>query len=330
MRRRILLVMAIAIGALAPTSAAPVEAAFPGKNGKIIMDVNTHYLPGAGASQYGPEDPYCDLWTVNPDGSNLTNLTTGPGCEFDGAWSPDGSKIAFESNRTGDHDIYVMDENGDNVTRLTRWAGDELYPVWSPNGRRIVFLSDRSRGTDIVVMRADGSNKKVVGSVRGSAWETSWSPTGPKILFTLEESHLGHYNTDDDEDIYVLNLRTGRIRPVIATPQSEFTPAWSPDGRRIAFAAAWCAECGGRGDIADIYVADADGSDPVQLTDSSPSFAWNPAWSPDGKRIVYATNTDETYTNFDLFVMDPLGENVRPLLFKPESFDAAPDWQPLP
>ncbi len=328
MRRRILLVMAIAIGALVPTVAAPVEAAFPGKNGKIILDVTPQYYTEIGG-RLGPKDsqhPYCDLWTVNPDGSELTNLTPGAGCEFDGAWSRDGSKIAFESNRAGDHDIYVMDENGANVTRLTRWAGDESYPVWSPNGRRIVFLSDRSRsGTDIVVMRANGSNKKVVRSVRGSAWETSWSPTAPKILFTLESSHLGHYNTDDDEDIYVLNLRTGRMRPVIATPQSEYTPAWSPDGKRIAFAAAWCAEC-----WSDIYVADADGSDAVQLTQSPSSFSWNPAWSPDGKWIVYGTNTDETYTNWDLFVMDPRGENVRQLLFKPESFDAAPDWQPLP
>lgn len=332
MKRVVLASLVGVVASVLPTwGTAPVEAAYPGLNGKIIMDVSTGYtgLPGQwGPGQYGPNDPACDLWTVEPDASDPTNLTAAPGCDFDGAWSPDGTKVTFGSNRDGDFDIYVMDADGGGVTRLTNWPSLESYPVWSPNGSRIAFLSDRSRdGTEIVVMRADGSSKKVVASVRGSAWEPSWSPRGAKLLFTLERSHRGYYNTDDNEDIYLTNLRTGRTRPLIATPQSEFTPAWSPDGERIVFAAAWCADCWG-----DIFIADADGSNVRQITRFRDAFTWNPAWSPDGRWIAFASNHGDngTWTNWDLFIMDPKGGKLRRLLLKPDSFDAAPDWQPLP
>ena len=75
------------------------------------------------------------------------------------AISPDGTKIAFNSDRDGDHDIYVMNVNGSGIVQLTTAAGRDRHPVWSPDGTKILFLSERDVDPEVYVMNADGSNQ---------------------------------------------------------------------------------------------------------------------------------------------------------------------------
>jgi TolB protein len=99
---------------------------------------------------------------MNPDGSQQTNLTNNPGIDTAQARSPDGTRIAFETNRDGDFEIYVMNADGSGQTNLTNNpAAYDIAPVWSPDGTQIFFQSDRDGERfeyKSYVMSADGSN----------------------------------------------------------------------------------------------------------------------------------------------------------------------------
>jgi Tol biopolymer transport system component len=103
-----------------------------------------------------------EIWRVNADGRNARRLTrTRREIEdFFPAWSPDGRRIAFASDRSGNRDIYVMDRNGRALRRLTRGPGEDRWPAWAPHGHRIAFISDRSGNDEIFVMKANGSDQR--------------------------------------------------------------------------------------------------------------------------------------------------------------------------
>jgi Tol biopolymer transport system component len=101
---------------------------------------------------------------MNPNGSSQTRLTNNPAADYTPDWSPDGSKIAFVSNRDGDHESYVMNANGSSPIRLTTTAGLDVQPVWSPDGEKILFTSRRdgpnvSTSNEVYVMNANGSGQ---------------------------------------------------------------------------------------------------------------------------------------------------------------------------
>jgi Tol biopolymer transport system component len=281
---------------------------FPGTNGKIAFSSNI-------SGSY-------DIWVMDADGSNQTNITNTSAADRLPAWSPDGTKIVFASIRSGSWRVWVMDADGSNPTMLSidgpsSWTSS--HPSWSPDGTKIVYKSDVYSGS-IFVMDADGSNKTAVRMINNSKdYHPQWSPDGTKIVF--------QHSSQDFEQIWVMDADGSN--PTNLTGDFEDRdnedPIWSPDGTKILFNRG--------GQSGHIWVMDADGSNKTNLT----TFGWGlfevskaqfPSWSPDGTKIVFHGYSGD----FDLYVMDADGSNptnitnyetggqtVRPI---------EPDWGP--
>jgi len=164
-----------------------------------------------------------EIYVMNADGTGQTNVTNYPAAPDDNPdWSPDGSKIAFESWRDGDWEIYVMNADGSGQTRLTTNPGTDGAPAWSPDGTKIAFTCAK-----ICVMNADGSGRTTVPNAQAADSDPTWSPDGTKIAF-------GGTTTGDGE-IFVMNVDgSGRTNITNCTgPQPsiwfhDVDPAWAP------------------------------------------------------------------------------------------------------
>jgi Tol biopolymer transport system component len=177
-----------------------------------------------------PEKTGWHVWTVNVDGSGLQQLTEAKH-NMRPVWSPDGSKIAFESTRDGSREIYVMSADGSDETRLTFSKDPDtlnLQPAWSPDGSKIAYVSDADGDTELYIMNADGTNQ--VRLTDNSAWELlpSWSLDGSRIAFVRDESGQPMFFDVWGGDLYVINADgTGEIQ--LATDLRSVTlPAWQP------------------------------------------------------------------------------------------------------
>ena len=132
---------------------------------------------------------------MNADGTNQTGITDNPASDEAPAWSPDGSKIAFDTGREGNEEIYVMNTDGTKQIRLTH-NFPSGFPAWSPDGSKIAFTSDRDGNEEIYVMGADGSNQTRL-THNPTSDLPAWSPDGSKIAFTSDR--------DGNPEIYVMN-----------------------------------------------------------------------------------------------------------------------------
>jgi Tol biopolymer transport system component len=269
---------------------ASAHAAFPGANGKIVF------------SRAG------NIWTINPDGSSATQLTTGTGPDFDPASSPDGRKIAFTSERDGGFDIFVMDADGANQTRLTT----ETDPVrdgsatWSPDGSQIAFSHFTLNGdSDIYVMNADGTGvRNVTNTPNQPEYYPAWSPDGKKIAFALG-------------NIFTISA-DGSGQAQLTTGGGASDPVWSPDATKIAYDHI---SGGPRFFTHTINVMNADGSGGAQVAGQGEQ----PAFSPDGHYIVFVY-VDE-FGEGGLNVITSDGSQQSTLT---TDMDVQPDWQPVP
>ena len=226
-----------------------------------------------------------EIYVMNADGSNVTQLTHNSSRDFNPAWSPDSRRIVFNSNRDGDYEIYVMNADGSNVTQLTHNSNENFWPVWSPDGRRIAFISKRDGDFEVYVMNDDGSS--VTQLTHNSSYDASpaWSPDGHHIAF--------YSDRDGDAEIYVMNADGSNVTQLTHNSSYDDDPAWSPDSRQIAF------DSNRDGDW-DIYVMNPDGSALTQLTHNS-SYDNGPAWSPDGRHIAFYSNRGGDYN--EIYVM---------------------------
>ena len=126
-----------------------------------------------------------EIHVINSNGTGSTRLTLDPASDVDPAWSPDGTKIAFQSDRDGHAEIYVMNADGSNAVRLTNDAAYDAEPAWSPDGTKIAFTSERTGNLEIFVMNADGSGVTQLTSAGNGERHShpAWYPDGRKIAF---------------------------------------------------------------------------------------------------------------------------------------------------
>jgi TolB protein len=165
-------------------------------------------------------------------------------------FSPDGTRIAFMSNRDGNNEIYVINVDGSGLRRITNHPGIDATPTWSPSGTQIAFTSDRGGTPSIYIVGVDGLGlRRVTFELSDRA---TWSPAPRnEIAFTAR--------TGPGYDLKVLALETNEIRQLTFGEGSNEAPAWSPNGRHLAF---WSTRAG----RPQIFTVDYDGKNLRQLT----------------------------------------------------------------
>jgi Tol biopolymer transport system component len=221
----------------------------------------------------------------------------------------DGSRIAFESFRHGNPEIYTVDPDGENVRRLTTNLISDEHPDWAPDRSRIAFDRLVGKNLDIWTIKADGTGDQRVTTDLAPDRNPTWSPDGTMIAF--ERGSFG------SREIFVIKPDGTGERQLTRDNTDDLDPAWSPDSKRIVFASA-------REGGLDIYVMNADGTGVTRLT-SDPTAEFGPSWSRLGKIAFHGARDGTPYKN--IYVMDPDGKNVTRAT-RTEANDTNPSWAP--
>jgi len=252
-----------------------------------------------------------------------------PVTNYEPAWSPDGTRIAFTSEKQYIATIWAMDADGSNQTKLT--YGYTHSSAWSPDSTKIFFIGSGGAYAGIYVIDSDGNNQRSLLDIADGYKYLACSPDGTKIAFASLSS--------GNADIWVMDADGSNQINITNSASDDYSPSWSSDGTKIAF------ESEQQGN-ADIWVMDADGSNQINITNSA-TGDYDPAWSPDGTKIAFVSEPEsrsfiewwseedtkvkyfayEQQGNTDIWVMDTDGSNqIR--LTETEAWDGHPAWSP--
>lgn len=218
-------------------------------------------------------DPGYDVFTANPDGSDLERLTTTPGYDAEATFARDGARIVFTSVRDGDLEIYTMDPDGGNVRRLTHEEGYDGGPYFSYDGTKIVYRAHH--------------------------------PTDPDELADYRALLAEDLVRPTEMEIWVMDADGSNKRQLTHNGAANFAPYFFPDGGRIVFASNM-ADPEGRN--FDLYMIDVDGSNLKRIT-FDPDFDAFPMFDSTGRRLVWASNRHGARPgDTNIFIADWVGD----------------------
>jgi TolB protein len=226
-----------------------------------------------------------DIWTLDLDAGELTQLTFGETWNDKPRWSPDGRFVIFVSNLIGTPNIYRLDVSSLESIALIENGKWNDFPSFSPDGRRILYISNEAGNNDVWSADADGAGRHRLTTHEGNDNFAAWMPNGNAIVWSSDRG--GH------SDIWRMDLHTGDKRQLSHGDGMDVQPMPSPDGKLIAFASNRQSKPNKSKDIwrdrdFDIWMMRADGSDPVRLTSNQGPDSCV-SWSPDGRKLIYTS-----------------------------------------
>jgi Tol biopolymer transport system component len=303
----------------------PAKAAFPGQNGRIAFASN----------RLAPNTNMYEIYTVSSTGMevNLVRRTFDPAFDTEPAYSPNGNRIAFQSDRSGNWDIWTVTTTGTpNLTRITNNPAVDRDPNWSPDGSRIVFSSNRGGGNEqIWEVGSTGTevNPDQITDAPADHRRPAYSPDGNRIVF----QYFGGISPVQNWNIWTATPNNPRsYERITGDLADDEEPAYSPDRSRIAFAS----ERFGPPPNVDIFSTSPGGVDRdlFEITTFHTAVDEKPAFSPDGSKIVFDSNRSglpNDPDNYDIFIVNCSFQ--RPTftqITNNPATDYAADWQSLP
>ena len=272
----------------------------------------TYYSSSAGVNG--------DVYSVCADGSGVARLTDDPAYDGMPAWSPDGTQLAFVSERSGAAQVYRMDANGDNVRQLTTDLQND-QPIWLPGGEQIAVRSTDGQGLwwwRVVDLNSDQLVDLTEASYDFFFKKESWSPDGKQIAYMSLKEQQGR--NDGSSQIHVKAIDGSYDLTLTDNIWANINPVWSPDGKALAF----LSEMHGEYNIFALYVMNADGGNARQI--SEPIFTESAvfSWSPDGKQIAIG----DIFLGHILLFDAASGQSSELLALAEGESMADPAWQP--
>jgi TolB protein len=249
------------------------------------------------------------IYSVPASGGHPRRIISGGDANRHPAWSPDGRKIAFDSNRSGNYDVWVYNTATHKSRNVTHGGFYDADPAWSPDGKHLVFVTTRSGNLDLAVVRLSSGKVHRITSFAGDDMQPSWAPTGDRIAFTSDRGN--------SDDIFTVRRNGSGLDRVAAGQFADAYPTWSPDGTHIAYEAY-------RSGSYDIRVVSATGKGDRGVATGG-AFDGYPAWGPDGTSVVFSSNRGG---GLHLWVK-PLSGKARQLTYGSGS-DVQASWAYIP
>jgi len=232
-------------------------------------------------------------------------------------WSPDGTRIAFAANPKGHFNIFTMNEDGSGQSQLTDLPGDETEPAWLPDGKEIAFTREAKRliGKDYSLWKMNLETKEtseLIPEFGGEAGLADFSPVDSFMLFTGKKMF--------GWDVFVHDFQKKESRSLTEGGKS-CRAYFSADGKKIVFVSS---KADGRGDV---WIMNPDGTDKIRLTERDETYDYFPAWSPDGKYIVFCSGRQNTHRKgpWSLSLVKVSTKSIIPL-FSSSGRDLFPHW----
>lgn len=245
-----------------------------------------------------------EIYIQRVDGLSVTQLTNDHAADANPAFSPDGNRIAYSSNRSGSWDLYVMDIDGRNHVQVTAGPTQDLHPTWSPDGTTLCYSSVGSRSDqwELWLVNVESMEKRMIGYGLFPSW--SPDPKVNRIAFQRARQRGSRWFS-----LWMMDLVDGEARRVtevaVSTNAAIVKPSWSPDGTRLAFSTiVEPAKTHGGKPLGqqDIWLIDADGTNRRRLTDGDGSNLM-PYWAVNnrvyfvsdrgGKECIWSVKVDE-------------------------------------